>query len=421
LLERASATRGHWLSFALDEDKSVVRGGEPSSEHRVDTPEACGHVSTMSAASLLIARGPELPWGRAAFVLALVLAAHVVALSLMQRTVVTAPPSPQITVLDAALITPLPPPPPAPVVQDRPPAPRVLRPRPKPAAPPPPPPPPPAPVEAPLPPPVTETTAESVAPPVAMPSEPVAAAETPVPEAPPVAEPKPDTPFDWAAALADAGGSALPSGARYVYRTRMSRLSIVSATTTTTWSRSESGYEARLEAEAVGRTILRLESRGHLGARGLEPQRYGQKSVNRPERVAAIDRGEQKVQFATRELPFTGALQDRLSFQFQLMAIAQRMPERIVPGARIAFPVAGPDDIEEYLFVVEPEREPYTFGDRTVDTVRLQRQRERGGRIARIEVWMAPELQWAPVRLRFTEADGTVWDNQLQTLEPLER
>jgi len=371
----------------------------------------------MSAVSLPLAGGPELPWGRAAFVLALVLAAHVVALSVMQRTVVTAPPSPEITVLDAALITPLPPPPsPAPAMQARPPAPRVVRPRPKPAVPPPPPP---APVEAPLPPPVTETAVESAAPPVAMPSEPRAVAETPVPEAPP--ETKPDTPFDWSAALAEAGGPALPSGARYVYRTRMSRLSIVSATTTTTWARSENGYEARLEAEAVGRTILRLESRGHVGARGLEPQRYGQKSVNRPERVAAIDRGAQKVQFATRELPFTGALQDRLSFQFQLMAIAQRMPERIVPGARIAFPVAGPDDVEEYLFAVEPAREPYTFGDRTVDTVRLQRQRERGGRIARIEVWMAPELQWAPVRLRFTEADGTVWDNQLQTLDPLER
>jgi len=95
------------------------------------------------------------------------------------------------------------------------------------------------------------------------------------------------------------------------------------------------------------------------------------------------------------------------------------MPERITAGTRIAFPVAGPDDIEEYLFVVEGEREQYTVGERTVDTVRLKRQRERGGRIARIEVWMAPELQWAPVRLRFTEADGTTWDNQLQSLEAL--
>ena len=201
----------------------------------------------------------------------------------------------------------------------------------------------------------------------------------------------------------------------------MSRLSIVSATTTTTWSRSDGGYEARLEAEAIGRTILRLESRGTLGARGLEPQRYGQKSLNRPERVAEVDRAANKVRFAARELPFAGALQDRLSFQFQLMAIAQRMPERITPGARIAFPVVGPDEVEEYLFVVEPEREPYTFAERTVDTVRLLRLRERSGRVARIEVWMAPELQWAPVRLRFTEADGTVWDNQLQSLEALER
>ena len=371
----------------------------------------------MSAVTIPIARSEGLPWGRAALVLAAVLATHLVALSIAQRTIVTAPVTPETTVLDAVLLAPPPPPPPpAPVVQPKPPAPRVVRPRPKPVAPPPPPPP------------VVETPVE--APPAVVAEAPVAApapsepvAETPAPEVPPAPEAaaavKPDAPLDWAAALADAGGPLLPGSVRYVYRTRMSRLSIVSATTTTTWTRHEGGYEARLEADAIGRTILRLESRGALGARGLEPQRYGQKSLNRPERVAAIDRATHKVQFATRELPFAGALQDRLSFQFQLMAIAQRLPERITPGTRIAFPVAGPDDIEEYLFVVEAQREPYAVGERTVETVRLQRQRERGGRIARIEVWMAPELQWAPVRLRFTEADGTIWDNQLQSLEAL--
>ena len=379
----------------------------------------------MSALTIPGARGEALPLGRAALVLAVVLAAHVAALSIAQRTMVTAPLTPEITVLDATLLVPPPPPPPPPPpVQAKPPAPRVVRPRPKPVAPPPPPPPvvsevPPPPVVAEAPPAAISEPAETAS------SEPIAAASEQVgPETPPAeaaAEAKPEAPFDWAAALADAGGPTLPGGARYVYRTRMSRLSIVSATTTTTWSRSDGGYEARLEAEAIGRTILRLESRGTLGARGLEPQRYGQKSLNRPERVAEVDRAANKVRFAARELPFAGALQDRLSFQFQLMAIAQRMPERITPGARIAFPVVGPDEVEEYLFVVEPEREPYTFAERTVDTVRLLRLRERGGRVARIEVWMAPELQWAPVRLRFTEADGTVWDNQLQSLEALER
>ena len=377
----------------------------------------------MSAMTLPLARGEALPWGRVALVLAIVLAAHVIALSLAQRTVVTLPPAPDITVLDAVLLAPPPPPPPAPVVQAKPPAPRIVRPRPKPA---PPPAPPVAPALVKAPPPQVEQPPDRAAdePMHGAPSPSEAAAADvapPVAEAPAAttAEAKAEAPFDWAGALAAAGGPALAGGARYVYRTRMSRLSIVSATTTTTWSRGEGGYEARLEAEAIGRTILRLESRGTLGARGLEPLRYGQKSLNRPERVAAIDRPAHKVRFATRELPFAGALQDRLSFQFQLMAIAQRMPERITAGTRIAFPVAGPDDVEEYLFVVEAEREPYTVGERTVDTVRLQRQRERGGRIARIEVWMAPDLQWAPVRLRFTEADGTTWDNQLQSLEAL--
>ena len=98
-----------------------------------------------------LARGAGFPWGRVALVLAIVLAAHALALSLAQRTVVTFPPAPDITVLDAVLLAPPPPPPPAPVVQAKPPAPRIVRPRPKPVAPPPPPPIATAPVEAPPP------------------------------------------------------------------------------------------------------------------------------------------------------------------------------------------------------------------------------------------------------------------------------
>jgi hypothetical protein len=359
----------------------------------------------------------DIPWARATLVLAAVLAAHALALSVAQRTTVIASPVPEVKILDAVLL----PPPPPPRVETPPPPPPVVRaPRPRPKPPPPAPPPQPvaqAPVEpAPAPPPESAATpAES--PPAD------AAAETPR-ESPAEAPANKDSEvaFDWAAALAAAGGPAMPTSGRYVYTTRMSRLSIVTATTTTTWQRTDAAaYEATLEAEAIGRTLLRLSSSGVLGARGLEPQRYGQRSLNRPERVTTIDRAARRVQFAKSEAGFEGALQDRLSFQFQLMAIAQRMPERIVPGARIAFPVAGPDSIEEYEFVVAPERESYAVGARTVQTLHLQRQRERSGRIARIDVWMAPELQWTPTRLRFTEADGTVWDNQLLSLEVAER
>ncbi len=59
--------------------------------------------------------------------------------------------------------------------------------------------------------------------------------------------------------------------------------------------------------------------------------------------------------------------------------------------------------------------EPMTIGGRTVHTLKVIRPKgpdsNRG-----VEMWMAPEFDWLPVRLRFVDTNDEVWDSVLAHL-----
>jgi hypothetical protein len=124
------------------------------------------------------------------------------------------------------------------------------------------------------------------------------------------------------------------------------------------------------------------------------------------------------VTFSTRsfERELREGIQDRLSFQFQLMALAQRLPERFHAGAAVEFPVAGPDGVDVYAFLVGDEETIATELGEFVAR-KIERPRSVGGADSRIEVWLAPALQWLPVKLRFTDRRGRATENVLLRIE----
>ncbi len=226
---------------------------------------------------------------------------------------------------------------------------------------------------------------------------------------------------DLAAELAETGvlPGGLPARATYVYLTTGSEYQVLTAETSVTWTLADDGrYAARLMVVALGITALELKSTGELRRFGLAPERFTQKRIRRSEEAANFDWSRRRVTFSTRsfERELREGTQDRLSFQFQLMALAQRLPERFSPGAAIEFPVAGPDGVDDYAFLVGNEEivatELGAFAAR-----KLERPRSVGGADARIEVWLAPALQWLPVKLRFTDRRGRTTENVLLRID----
>jgi hypothetical protein len=211
--------------------------------------------------------------------------------------------------------------------------------------------------------------------------------------------------------------AALPLAAHYVYRTTNSELRLASGTTTVTWSLGEDGrYRLRLATSALGVTVLELESQGALGASGLAPERYTETRLKRGTVAANFDRDGRRVTFSARsyERPLTDGLQDRISFQFQLMLLGQARPEQFRAGAQTVLWMAGRDDVSAYRFRSGGHDTTET-GVGEQSTVRIERV-VAGDSDARMEVWLAPALSWLPVRLRFTDRYGRVTESVLESM-----
>ena len=364
--------------------------------------------------------------GRVILLVAVSLLLHALVLSAIRNrlAVSVAEVEPAPRTIDAALIVEAPPAPP-PVRR------AVPRPRPRPA------PPKPAPVQEP----VAVSEPVPAVPPTVQPiddsdrpgpgdGDTTAAAE---PEPPPVA-PAPDPSLvqaapeqraepagpDLAAEMTELGGAleSLPAAGTYVYKLRDSRYSALSGTTTIDWrvDAASKRYETRLRMTVFGIPLADITSAGAIRRFGLAPERYVQKTGTRAPQAANLDWEQRIVTFSSRtfQRPAHEGMQDRLSFQFQLMALGQNLPAAFKPGATISMEVAGPGDVESYHFLV--------VGTETVETeagpieaIKLDRPRVDAGD-TRIEVWLAPERRYLPIRLRFTDRRDNVTESLLESV-----
>jgi hypothetical protein len=320
---------------------------------------------------------------------------------------------------------------PPPIVPPRPVQPARPRPRPKP-------PPKPAPVAEPPAVVAAAPPVQAAAPPPERPAEPEPPAAEPMPE-PQVAEPPsavepvpaqadpqpaPVVPrfaadSNLAQEMAELGGAAeaLPDAGTYVYRMTDSRYSAVTGTTTIEWrvDPATRRYESRLTSSVLGLTVAEITSVGTVRRFGLAPDRYVQKTMTRSAQAANIDWERRVVTFSARshERPAREGVQDRLSFQFQLMALAQALPDAFRPGVVVTMEVAGNRDVETYRFVVVgPERLETAAGP--FDSIKLDRPKGEGAD-TRIEAWLAPSLRWMAVRMRFTDRRGNVTESLLES------
>jgi hypothetical protein len=175
------------------------------------------------------------------------------------------------------------------------------------------------------------------------------------------------------------------------------------------WMQDGKTYEARMEISILmfGRVQT---SKGQLGVHGLEPLRFGDKV--RSEVAAHFDRSKGKVTFSanTPDVALQPGAQDQLSIFMHVASMIGGDPRRFPPGTELSFQAIGPRSSETWTFTVG-NLETLTLPGGTVKAIKLSRP-PANEYSPRADVWLAPEMAYMPVRIRLTEANGDVADQQ---------
>ena len=201
----------------------------------------------------------------------------------------------------------------------------------------------------------------------------------------------------------------LPPSADLSYKIEARKKGIpLSGSALVNWRVGGGKYSASNTARAqlLGK-ILDNRSEGVIDAYGLAPLQFREKRFRKDETIATFDRAAKTIGFNDGKLsyPLIGGEQDRGSVQWQLAAVGRGAPDKFTPGSEWKFFVAGRRDAEMWTFKVI-NHEPLKTGMGTLQTVHLVKSPSPDARGQSLDLWLAPSLEWYPVKLRFAEEDG---------------
>jgi hypothetical protein len=157
-----------------------------------------------------------------------------------------------------------------------------------------------------------------------------------------------------------------------------------------------------------------MSSSGQVGAQGLAPVRFADKSKSEVAAHFEPDKGQISFSANTPPAPWVEGGQDRVSVVLQLGGMLAGNPAGFPDGSTITLFTVGPRDADYWTFRVEgAEVLHLPFGE--VAALKLSRQPRREYD-QKVELWYAPALGYLPVRNKITQANGDFVDQELSAL-----
>jgi hypothetical protein len=171
------------------------------------------------------------------------------------------------------------------------------------------------------------------------------------------------------------------------------------------WSISADKFSVTSETRAmlIGK-VLETHSEGGIDEYGLAPNVFSDKRIRKDPTVATFDRNTKTVSFTSSDAtyPIKGGEQDRSSVLWQLIGIARAAPAKFKTDSEWHFFVVGQRDADPWTFtVVNHEKVQLPTG--TVNTVHIMRAPPPDSQDQKLDIWLAPSMEWYPVKLRFSE------------------
>lgn len=183
------------------------------------------------------------------------------------------------------------------------------------------------------------------------------------------------------------------------------------------WMTDGKTYEARMQISHFLLGTNTQTSTGKITPQGLEPARFTTKF--RDEVVVRFDRAKNKITFSNDmpESPLLPGGQDQASVFLQAASAVAAAPSRYPAGSTLTFQTIGARTVEIWTFTVgTTEKLDLPGGE--VSAIRLWREAAHEND-AKGEVWLAPSMEYLPVRIRLTKSSNEMIDQKWRaTLKP---
>jgi hypothetical protein len=184
------------------------------------------------------------------------------------------------------------------------------------------------------------------------------------------------------------------------------------------WKAAQQQYSVHnaTSAQLFGK-ILDARSEGKIDSLGLAPTQFVQKRLRKDATTTTFNGDSKTITFnqSGQTYPIVGGEQDRVSIVWQLLSVARAAPKKFVAGSQWQFFVAGEHDAEPWTFKVM-KTETIVTPKGHFNAVHVFRAPPPDSQGQKLDIWLAPSLEWYPVKLRFTDADGDYIEQSLETV-----
>jgi hypothetical protein len=176
------------------------------------------------------------------------------------------------------------------------------------------------------------------------------------------------------------------------------------------WESAGGSY--RITGEASVRilfkiTVLNFSSEGRINDYGIAPVLYSEKPWRKSMTNTHFQQDKGTISFSasTATYPYNGGEQDRASIMWQLASIGRGDAGQFAAGSGFDIVVAGARDAETWhIDVIGQEEVDTPYGRFAAWHVR--RAPRAGSYDQKIDIWLAPQQEWYPVKLLYTYANG---------------
>ena len=179
------------------------------------------------------------------------------------------------------------------------------------------------------------------------------------------------------------------------------------------WEHDDKNYKMSLE---VGVDLLfakihlySMQSVGTIGNSGILPITMTESRRGRSATATHFNYDSNTITFSasTNSVPMLEGAQDRATVLMQLASIGNADPTQFQSGKEITLQVAEDKEANPFLFIIQNEEVVETKLGRLA-TWHIVRPPRPGTYSSQLDIWVAPELNWLPVQIRNTEANGAI-------------